>query len=92
MTAKNSSEALCPANIWEDIVEDLLEVAGRLNCEERKILLAALRREGTGENEVEAYLSFAIGTRIVALGERSRIQECWFYHPPSKTIQKFKLT
>lgn len=75
------------AAIWEDLVDDYLEVSADLKKAERAFLIESLKKEKLSASSITAYPTFQVAETLVVICKEP-YEECWFYHPERKTIGK----
>ena len=81
---------LKPASIWEDLVQDYLELACLLKPSEQERLIGALQHENIQAESIEAYPCFTVDGRMVILCGKDRVQECWFYTGSDLAVLKIR--
>lgn len=74
--------------IWEDLVNDFLEMACFLSREERTCLLQELAKTDIRTEEIQVLPTFSIEKRQVSVCENGSPQEFWLYYPKEKKIEK----
>ena len=90
MTRHNGGGRLSVA-IWEDLVNDFLEMACFLSDHERNLLLQKLGEEKIAATSIHVCPSFVVDQKIVIVSEEVNIEESWFYYPRDKRIERYPL-
>ena len=80
-----------PLPVWEDLVQDFLEMACFLTPSERDFLIEKLQQEQTLPDSLRVYPSFIIGDRLIVVCEDGFASECWIYYPKEKRVEKSRL-
>ena len=80
-----------PAGVWEDIVNDFLEMSCDLSSGEQTMLIQELRRQTLRAENIESYPSFSIeGKLITVCKEPAAVYEYWLYDVRNSQIRKWK--
>lgn len=66
-------------NTWEDLVEDFLEVACRINQAQRITALEHLRLDGITAEHLEVHPAFSIQGRLMVVVRGAEISKCILY-------------
>ena len=80
-----------PLPVWEDLVQDFLELACLLTQEEQALLMEELQNNGVQADALQVYPSFNIDNRLVVVCEGQQAYECWVYYPKDKKLIKRRL-
>ena len=88
MSTSKQAVPSCTSPIWEDLVNDFLEMACFLSEGERSCLIQDLGRTGIAADEILAHPSFSIEKRLVSVCENVSVDEFWLYYPRERKIQK----
>ena len=80
-----------PLPVWEDLVQDFLEIACLLTEGEQKFLIEELQQEGVETDYLQVYPSFNVDNRLVVISEAPQALECWVYYPKDKKLIKRRL-
>lgn len=75
-------------NAWEDLINDFLEVACRLNSEERELAISTLKREKISAEHLEVHPAFSIDGRVMVVLKPGNLKECLFYFLEERKIEK----
>lgn len=70
-----------PDGIWEDLVDDFLEVYGRISEERRRTVIAKLKTHRVCASEIHRLPCFSIGGRVVVLLKQAENPDVIFCHP-----------
>ena len=73
--------------IWEDLVDDYLEVSADLKKSERSFLIQNLKKEKMDASNITAYPTFQVAETLIVICKEP-YEECWFYNPEKKKIGK----
>jgi hypothetical protein len=65
--------------IWEDLVQDFLEIGCRLGKEEVENAMNALREEAPEGEEVFLHPALSVGGTVLVVLRQERLKECLFY-------------
>jgi hypothetical protein len=65
--------------LWEDLVQDFLEIGCRLNRLEAEAALNALREETPVGEEVFLHPAFSVGDKIMVVLRQNHLKDCFFY-------------
>ncbi|MSR78001.1 MAG: hypothetical protein EXS63_07250 [Candidatus Omnitrophica bacterium] len=76
-------------SVWEDLVNDYLEISSDLKGPERHFLIQSLKKENLNASSIVQYPSFQVADKLVVIC-REPYKECWFYQPGKKRIGKKK--
>ena len=76
-------------SVWEDLVNDYLEVSGNLKEQERRYLIRRLKKGRVNASSITQYPSFQVADKVVVIC-REAYEECWFFHPEKRKIGKNK--
>ena len=74
--------------VWEDLINDFLEMACFLSQEERSYLVRKLAKEAIHADEIFTLPTFSIEKRLISICENVSPEECWLYFPKEKKIEK----
>ncbi|HTL46520.1 MAG TPA: hypothetical protein VL688_00485 [Verrucomicrobiae bacterium] len=75
--------------LWEDLVQDFLEIGCRLNKNETESALNALREEAPEGEEIYMHPAFSVGGKIMVVVRHSHLKECFFYFAgEGKTVKQ----
>ena len=77
--------------VWEDLVNDYLEVSANLKEPERLFLIRCLKKEKVQASHIAPYSSFQVADKLVVVCKEP-YEECWFYDPSKKRIGRNKRT
>lgn len=92
LKASEPPSAFPLAHVWEDLVNDFLEMACFLTEEERARLLGELLADGTKADAIHVHPGFSIDGRLVIVCEGADdLREFWIYEPREKKIRKQKI-
>lgn len=91
MTVSESTTRLPLCHVWEDLVNDFLEMACFLKDSERTELMDALRQAHMSSETIHVHPSFSIDGRLVVILEEQPVKECWIYNVKENRIQKMTL-
>jgi len=72
-------------NLWEDLMEDFLEIGCRLSPKEVAFAMGAFRKQPVDSEEIFMVPAFSFGDRIMVIARRE-FQECLFYFPGEQKI------
>ena len=75
--------------VWEDLVNDYLEVSGNLKEPARRYLIRHLKKGRVNASSITQYPSFQVDDTLVVIC-REPYEECWFFHPEKRKIGKNK--
>lgn len=64
---------------WEDLVEDFLEVACRMNQAQRETALENLRLDSITSEHLEVHPAFSIEGRLMVVLRGTEISKCTLY-------------
>lgn len=64
---------------WEDLVEDFLEIACRMNRAERSPVLENLRQEGLSAEHLDVHPAFSIQGRLMVILKKAPVRKCTVY-------------
>ncbi len=78
-------------SVWEDLVEDFLEVGCLLSNGEREPLMDELREERVTSESIESHPVFSINGTAVVVSRGEAPRECWFYDTRSGKVHKYQL-
>ena len=78
-------------SVWEDLVNDFLEIGCFLTEESREFLLQELRCLKMRGDWISVHPTFSIGGRVIVVCDEKQINECWFYDPKGRKIEKIKI-
>lgn len=76
---------------WEDLVEDFLEVAGRMNPAQRQDVLENLRLEGITQEHLEVHPAFSIQGKLMVILRGGLFQKCILYFPQQGRFETVSL-
>ena len=79
------------SSVWEDLVDDFLEMTALLQPHQRIFLIQKLRRRGVSADKINPHAGFSIDGRLVVICKREREQECWLYDPEQRHIEMQKI-
>lgn len=89
----NKYSPLAPPAIWEDLVNDFLEMACFLTEAERRAVIEALKEDEVRSDAISAYPCFSIDGRVIVIRDDSQaIHTCWLYQPKEGKINKYRRT
>ena len=77
-----------PLPVWEDLVDDLLEISCAITEEGRLFLCDLLRKQKISAESILPHTSFSIAELVVVIKDGSDVQECWFYDPKQKKVRR----
>lgn len=75
-------------NTWQDLVNDFLEVACRLDPEQRALAIAALESENISSEHLEVHPAFSIDGKIMVVLKPGVMKECLFYFLEQRKIER----
>ncbi|MBN1687728.1 MAG: hypothetical protein JW893_01360 [Candidatus Omnitrophica bacterium] len=78
-------------HVWEDIVNDFLEIACQLLERERHFLIRKLRHRDIRAEHLQDHQSFSLEKKLVVVCKDPGIQECWVYFPDALRVAKYKI-
>ena len=80
--------------VWEDIVNDFLEMACFLRKEDRHFVLEEIERNGlqAQAESIEVHACFSIEGRYIVICEQVLPRECWIFSTRSKSFRCWKET
>lgn len=64
---------------WEDLVEDFLEVACRMNRAQRETALESFRLESITSEHLEVHPAFSVEGRLMVVLNGTEISKCTLY-------------
>ena len=76
-------------SVWQDLVQDFLEMACFLRQEEQALLVREIQKENIQAENIDVYPCFAINNRVIIVCESNAAQECWLYFVKKRQIQKW---
>lgn len=76
--------------VWQDLVEDFLELACFLSPEERSFLLAELAQKNIRANTIDVWPGFLIQDYAVLVGTGLPVKEVWIYKAKQKKIERLR--
>ena len=76
----------CLKIIWEDLVQDFLEIRSSLGDSQKEFLIKALHKRGITAEAIWIYPVFSIDGRIVIIQTDTSDRECWLYNPRKQTL------
>ena len=74
--------------IWEDLVNDFLELRSRLTLDERSELIDELRQRGVQARAIKPHACFSVDGRIVIVSEDMPRKEFWIIDSRQKKIKR----
>ncbi len=74
--------------VWEDLVDDLLEISCAVTEESRLFLCDLLRKQKISAESIRSHTSFSIAELVVVIKDGSNVQECWFFDPKQKKVRR----
>lgn len=77
-----------PLPVWEDLVDDLLEISCAITEEGRLFLCELLRKQKISAESIRPHTSFSISELVVVIKEGADIQECWLFDPKQKRVKR----
>ena len=90
VTSKEPAQP-CPSPVWEDVINDFLEMACFLSPQERARLIQELAKADIRADEIQALPTFSIEKRLISVCEKNvSPEEFWFYYPKEKKIEKIR--
>lgn len=72
---------------WEDLVEDFLEVACRMNARQRELALECLRLEGVEAEHLEVHPAFSLEGKMMIILRGAAVSRCAVYFVESGKIE-----
>jgi hypothetical protein len=90
MDLRNPDFSPSPRHVWEDLVDDFLEIACILTEPERLHLIDVLRRQRVRADTIQKHHGFSVAGRLVIVSNSDHAAECWIYYPKKRKIVKFK--
>jgi hypothetical protein len=81
-----------PLPVWEDLVQDFLEMACFLTSGEREHLIGEIDKEGVASDALRVFPSFMIDRRLIVICEEGIASDCWIYYPKERRIEKARFT
>lgn len=78
-------------NTWEDLINDFLEVACRLDPGQRALAIDALKSENISTEHLEVHPAFSIDGKIMIVLKPGSMKECLFYFLEQRKIEKRSL-
>ena len=84
----NATSLHPPAPVWEDLVDDLLEISCAITEEGRLFLCDLLKKQKISAESIRHHTSFSIAEFVVVVKGGSEIRECWLYDPEQKKVRR----
>lgn len=76
---------------WEDLVEDFLEVACRMNRAQRETALESFRAESITSEHLEVHPAFSVEGRLMVVLNGTEISKCALYFVRNGRIETISL-
>ncbi|OGW78799.1 MAG: hypothetical protein A2Z83_01060 [Omnitrophica bacterium GWA2_52_8] len=90
MKTENTTPGVSRQGVWEDIIDDLLEISASVGEEGRCYLREKLRVHGIITEKIDLCTSFSISDVLVTVCSRDELREFWVFHPRIKKIQRLR--